>query len=46
MTAAAMKALRLRREAQGLQQVLVWVPKARADEIRAIAKRMIEEDEE
>jgi hypothetical protein len=38
------KALRRRREAQGLQQVPVWVPKGRADEIRAIAKAMCDDE--
>ena len=41
MTAAdRMKALRDRKIAQGLRQVLVWVPAERAEEIRRIAEGM------
>jgi len=43
--ASRQKALRLRKEAQGLRQVLVWVPKDRVEELRQIAQRMREEDE-
>ncbi len=44
MTAAArMMALRARKIAQGLRQVLVWIPADRVDEIRAIAEKMREE---
>jgi hypothetical protein len=46
MTAAdRMKALRLRKEAQGLRQVLVWVPADRVEELRQIAQRMRDEDD-
>ena len=38
MTASErMKALRLRKEAQGLRQVLVWVPAERVEELRTFA---------
>jgi hypothetical protein len=37
------KALRDRKIAQGLRQVLVWVPAERKAEIRQIAKKMREE---
>ncbi len=39
-TAQRMKALRDRKVAQGLRQVLVWVPVERAEEIRLIAEKM------
>jgi hypothetical protein len=41
--AERMKALRDRKIAQGLRQVLVWVPAERVEEIRAIAERMRKE---
>ena len=41
--AERMKALRLRKEAQGLRQVLVWVPAERVEEIRRIAEKMRED---
>jgi hypothetical protein len=37
------KALRDRKIAQGLRQVLVWVPTERVEEIRQIAEKMREE---
>jgi hypothetical protein len=37
------KALRDRKIAQGLRQVLVWVPAERVEDIRAIAERMRKE---
>ena len=37
------KALRDRKIAQGLRQVLVWVPEERVEELRAIAERMRKE---
>lgn len=37
------KALRARKEAQGLRQVLVWVPAERVEELRQIAEAMREE---
>lgn len=44
MTAAErMKALRDRKIAQGLRQVLVWVPAERVEELRQIAERMRKE---
>jgi hypothetical protein len=41
--AERMKALRDRKIAQGLRQVLVWVPAERVEDIRAIAERMRKE---
>jgi hypothetical protein len=41
--AERMKALRDRKIAQGLRQVLVWVPAERVEEIRQIAEKMREE---
>jgi hypothetical protein len=40
------RALRQRREAQGLRQVLVWVPADRVEDIREIAAKMREDDEQ
>jgi hypothetical protein len=44
--AARQRALRQRREAQGLRQVLVWVPADRVEDIREIAAKMREDDEQ
>lgn len=41
--AERMRALRLRKEAQGLRQVLVWVPAERVEELREVAAKMREE---
>ena len=47
MTAATrMKALRDRKIAQGLRQVVVWVPAERVEEIRQIAEKMRDDDEQ
>jgi hypothetical protein len=44
MTAAdRMRALHERKKAMGLQQVSLWVPAERVEEIRAIAERMRKE---
>ena len=43
--ATRQKALRDRKIAQGLRQVLVWVPLHRVEEIRQIAERMRDEDD-
>jgi hypothetical protein len=40
------RALRLRKEAQGLRQVLVWVPADRVEELRQIAQRMRQETDD
>lgn len=42
--ATRQKALRDRKIARGLKQVLVWVPRRRVEEIREIAAKMREDD--
>lgn len=43
--ATRQKALRDRKIAQGLKQVLVWVPRHRVEKIREIAAKMRDEEQ-
>ncbi len=46
MTASdRMNALRARKIAQGLRQILVWVPADKVEELRRIAQQMREDDD-
>lgn len=44
--ASRQKALRDRKIAQGLRQVLVWVPSERVEELRQIAAKMRQEGDD